>query len=490
MSDVAALYDEIDQLARQLTLDGRRQAENWGDWSIRADFAASAENLAAYLALRRLDLRKTQRGLMALGLSSLGRLESRVLPSLLAVRAALAALADKPREIGPTEEAFFHGEALLAARTRALFGEAGQGRAVALLVTCPSEAADDPQFMLSLAERGVEAIRINCAHDDADHWARMIQHVRAAGDRTGRRMRVFMDLAGPKVRTGDIRAPRHEKRIHTGECFALVAPGELRRPHKKDAAFAVECTLVEALTGSRAGDRVSVDDGKVEAKIERAEEGMLIARVTRCDEEGYKFKPEKGLNFPDAELAIPALTAKDREDLEFVAVHADAIDFSFVQSVEDVALLQEALAEIRPDDWQDQPLVLKIETPRAVRNLPELIVRAAARQPTAVMIARGDLAIEIGFTRLAEMQEEILWIGEAAQTPVIWATQVLENLVKTGAPSRGEMTDAAMAARAECVMLNKGPHLLQGIAELDRLLQRMDDNMHKKTPQMRRLRSW
>ena len=106
------------------------------------------------------------------------------------------------------------------------------------------------------------------------------------------------------------------------------------------------------------------------------------------------------------------------------------------------------------------------------------------------MIARGDLAIEIGFTRLAEMQEEILWIGEAAQTPVIWATQVLENLVKTGAPSRGEMTDAAMAARAECVMLNKGPHLLQAIAELDRLLQRMDDNMHKKTPQMRRLHSW
>jgi pyruvate kinase len=88
------------------------------------------------------------------------------------------------------------------------------------------------------------------------------------------------------------------------------------------------------------------------------------------------------------------------------------------------------------------------------------------------------------------MQEELLWIGEAAQIPVIWATQVLETLVKTGAPSRGEMTDAAMAARAECVMLNKGPFLFDAIAKLDRLLGRMDGNVHKKTPQLRPLRSW
>ncbi len=120
-------------------------------------------------------------------------------------------------------------------------------------------------------------------------------------------------------------------------------------------------------------------------------------------------------------------------------------------------ILQEALAERRPDGWQKLSLVLKIETAHAVRNLPDIVVRAAGRQPTAIMIARGDLAIEIGFARTAEMQEEILWIGEAAHVPVIWATQVLEHLVEKGMPSRGEMTDAAMAACAECVMLNKGP---------------------------------
>jgi len=106
------------------------------------------------------------------------------------------------------------------------------------------------------------------------------------------------------------------------------------------------------------------------------------------------------------------------------------------------------------------------------------------------MIARGDLAVEIGFARTAEMQEEILWIGEAAHIPVVWATQVLECLVQKGRPSRGEMTDAAMTARAECVMLNKGLYLLEAIDELDTLLGRMEENQHKKMPQLRRLRSW
>ena len=106
------------------------------------------------------------------------------------------------------------------------------------------------------------------------------------------------------------------------------------------------------------------------------------------------------------------------------------------------------------------------------------------------MIARGDLAAEIGFERLAEMQEEILWICEAAGVPAIWATQVLENLVKDGVPSRGEMTDAAMAARAECVMLNKGPAVGQAIEVLDRLLARMDAHVFKKTPTLRALQSW
>ena len=196
------------------------------------------------------------------------------------------------------------------------------------------------------------------------------------------------------------------------------------------------------------------------------------------------------MNFPDTELKIAALTDKDQVDLDFVATHADGIGFSFVQSATDVIMLQGALAERRPRDWQKLSLILKIERTQAVHNLPDMVVNAAGRQPTGIMIARGDLAVEIGFARMAEMQEEILWIGEAAHVPVIWATQVLEHLIKKGTPSRGEMTDAAMAARAECVMLNKGPYLFEAIDELDTLLGRMGEHQHKKTPQLRRLKSW
>ena len=135
-------------------------------------------------------------------------------------------------------------------------------------------------------------------------------------------------------------------------------------------------------------------------------------------------------------------------------------------------------------------LVAKIETPAAVSNLPEIIVQAAGHQPLAVMIARGDLAVEIGFERVAEIQQEILWLCEAAQIPSIWATQVLEGLIQEGLPSRGEMTDAATAAQAECVMLNKGPNLAAGVAALDRVLKRMGENQAKKTPTLRALRSW
>jgi len=135
-------------------------------------------------------------------------------------------------------------------------------------------------------------------------------------------------------------------------------------------------------------------------------------------------------------------------------------------------------------------LILKIETEQAVRNLPGLIVAAAGRAPTGVMIARGDLAVEVGFQRLAELQEEILWLTEAAHTPVIWATQVLDNFVRKGKLSRAEMSDVVLAQRAECVMLNKGDFLPEALPIVDDIFRRMQGHQHKKTPRLRALRAW
>jgi pyruvate kinase len=406
------------------------------------------------------------------------------------VRAALAALTGEPWTPSVEGETFFAGETRLTERMRALFGQPGAQRQCALLVTCPSEAADDAAFFRELARRGVESVRINCAHDDAAAWGRMIGHVRALEGETGQRIRVFMDLAGPKLRTGTVRQLGEQHRLFPGDRIAIVAPGGLDAVPPKGLAFAAECTLPEAIGAVHKGQRLLIDDGAIWTEVEATTAGGIVARVTRCKADGAKLKSAKGINLPDTELAIPALTDKDRTDLAFIATHADGVSYSFVQSAEDVALLQAALAAERPHDWQSLALILKIETGRAVRNLPDIVVRAAARQPVAIMIARGDLAIEIGFARLAEMQEEILWIGEAAQVPVIWATQVLEQLVKTGLPTRGELTDAAMSVRADCVMLNKGAYLMEAIDALDALLGRMEAHVHKKTPQLRRLMSW
>lgn len=487
ITEPLSLLERLDALIGAVQGGSAHELAGWAV-SDFGEFASCAGNLADYLALRRHDLRPLQRGLMMLGLSSLGRLEGHVLASLQATRASLAAIIGVGQGERPSPEAFTAGRRCLDQRRRVLFGEPSAKRAAALMVTCPSDAADDPAFMRGLAERGIEALRINCAHDGPRKWLQMIDHARAAERDTGHRMRIFMDLAGPKIRTGEIDGKG--KRLHAGDFLRIVEPTSLAANIKEHENIpAVECTLGEAVRASQAGDHVFYDDGKLCGVIEKASESGLLMRIEHAPEKGLKLKREKGLNFPDADLGIAALTKKDRRDLGFIAAHADGVQYSFVQSAGDILQLQEALAELRAD-WRNLSLVLKIETVRAIDNLPEIIVHAASRQPTGVMIARGDLAVEIGFARMAEMQEEMLWLCEAAHVPVIWATQVMENLVKKGQPSRGEMTDAAMAARAECVMLNKGPYIFDAIEVLDTLLGRMGTHQHKKTAQLRALQSW
>ena len=153
--------------------------------------------------------------------------------------------------------------------------------------------------------------------------------------------------------------------------------------------------------------------------------------------------------------------------------------------IADVRRLQHRLAELNGGHLG---LILKIETRQAFEELPKLLLACMKTERFGVMIARGDLAIECGYERMAEVQEEILWIAEAAHTPVIWATQVLESLAKTGVPSRAEVTDAAMSERAECVMLNKGPFIRDAVRTLDNILKRMQAHQTKKRAMLRPLR--
>jgi pyruvate kinase len=219
--------------------------------------------------------------------------------------------------------------------------------------------------------------------------------------------------------------------------------------------------------------------------IERVTDTALHVRITQAAAGGSKLRADKGINLPDSDLKLPALTDKDLEDLEFVVKNADMIGLSFVNRPADLTSLHKHLERLgRPDVG----VVLKIETRRGFGQLPALLLSAMRFERAGVMIARGDLAVECGFERLAEVQEEILWICEAAHFPVIWATQVLESLAKEGMPSRAEITDAAMSNRAECVMLNKGPYIVNALQVLDDILQRMEAHQDKKQSMLRQLR--
>ncbi len=572
---------------------------------VAPSFRASARNLLHYLALRQHDIRTLQDELADLSLSSLGRCEGHTLYSLLGVRRALAALTGAAESAPPTPEEVISlqdGDLLLKEHTRRLFGMPSGKRSVHVMVTMPSEAADRPELIESLLAAGMDVMRINAAHDDADAWLRMIAHLRAAERRLGRSAKVYLDLAGPKLRTGplepigeviklrpqrdacgEVVAPlrvRFVPALHgadaasaqipiEGALLALAEPGDeirlqdaggrkrslrvvaregdgiiaegdrtvyfesdqilqLRRRGKKIARARIgklppvyapiqlkqgdrvlleasdrpgqparydeeanlvtparfSCTLGSALREIPVGSAIWFDDGKIGGRVLANDGRTLEVEITHCHVAGAKLGPAKGINLPGVELSLPTLTEKDRADLVVMANHVDMVGLSFVRHPEDVLLLHDELERLAAGHVG---IVLKIETVQGFSNLPKLLLAAMQSPVVGVMVARGDLAVEVGFARLAEVQEEILWLCEAAHVPVIWATQVLESLAKSGAPSRAEVSDAVMSGRAECVMLNKGPYAVDAVRFLNSILERMEAHQIKKRARLRPL---
>jgi len=266
--------------------------------------------------------------------------------------------------------------------------------------------------------------------------------------------------------------------LEPGRLVARDAAGQVLAP------ASIGCTIPEIFDDVRAGHPIWFDDGRIGGVVERVESARVTVRVTRARLRGEKLRAGKGINLPDSPIRLAALTSRDLADLRFVAEHADVVELSFANRAEDVESLQAELSRL----GARQPgIVLKIETRRGFESLPDMLLTAMRWPSCGVMIARGDLAVECGFERLAEVQEETLWLCEAAHVPVIWATQVLETLAKEGMPSRAEITDAAMGHRAECVMLNKGPHVVTAVRVLDDILRRMQAHQAKKRAMLREL---
>jgi pyruvate kinase len=593
VQDIAALTQQVESLLSDID-----RAEKQAAVDIEACHPgnrAGAINLVHYAELRRHDLRELQGDLMDIGVSSLATTEANVRAKLYAARAALRALGGDPGpwDLQAVDDAIDQGDDLLFAQAEALLGPLPSGRTTRIMVTLPSEAADDPALVRGMVERGMDVARINCAHDDADAWARMALNVRDASAEAGRPVRVYMDLGGPKLRTGPIQAgpsvvrvrprrdrlgrpvepgrmwltadpegplpegavavpvdeawlrrrspgdvvtftdtrdrsrayevldagaqgvlamsprtsylvpgmtlsvgddstvvgdlPATEQRLRLATGDLLVLTRDLQPADPEAVPLRVGCTLPEVFDAVQPGHRILFDDGEIEGVVDAVDAEQLTVRVTRTAPGGKWLGAEKGINLPDTDVPVAALTAADVDALPSVVRHADIVGLSFVRSPSDVAQMRDVLAV---HGGRDVGLVLKIETRRGFSELPAILLDSMAWPRVGVMIARGDLMTEIGWERMSEVPYQILSLCEAAHIPVIWATQVLESLAKRGLPSRAEIIDAAQGERAECVMLNKGPHILEAVETLDGVLRRMRRVRRKSRSLLRRITSW
>ena len=481
--EIERLQTDLAHLRREFCAEADELLASWLPLINAPAFKGSAQNLAHYLALRHRDLSSLQERLAYFGLSTLGRSEGRVLQNLDAVSASLALMNGRAADY-PSVEAFDAGRRALAEQQDIIFGPE-HGLATRIMVTLPTEAATNPKLVEDLLTAGMSCARINCAHDGPADWRAMARLVRALADKQKRSCRILMDLAGPKCRIETVHSAGNA-RIYRGDKIAFVT--DLRNAFASDRAI-VTLSLPSVLGQLNPGHEVWINDGRIGTRVLSVKQGRVEVETFAVREKGQRLQAEKGINFPQTKLNLPFIEEADRLALDIIAEIADLVAISFVQHPEDIAAVGTQL-ETRRSGLAPQPFILKIETPLAVRNLPQLIVHAASKRPTAVMIARGDLAVELGFTRLSEIQEEMLWICEAAHVPVVWATQVLDNLISNGLPTRAETTDAAMSQRAECVMLNKGPFLREGVAFLADVLKRMERHQRKRSARYAPLTSW
>lgn len=593
---IVNLITEIDSIISRIAQEEKRYQNQLS--AVCTTYERSARNLIHYHILRSVDLRDIQKKLGNLGLSRLARSEQHVMASLLNTIFILGRLFNSNNTNGSDELkkpglSIKKGEKLLTQHTKSLLGYRSKGRRVRIMVTLPSEAANDLNLVLALASSGMNCARINCAHDEPEMWKKMIDNVQLAGNKIKRKITICMDLAGPKIRTGiiakgppvtryspnrnafgrvidpaviplvdseslssvlngvvvssewlrklkieekivfkdtrdkqrelivtkrqdehvvftqsnstcyigkgvDLHASHNDEsttsviNLPSSRTWLLIKPGDIVTVHasskpgesasydtdgKITSKAHISCTYPSVFESVKTGENIFFDDGKISGKITEVSKEYFDVVIHNAKTKGTKLRADKGINLPDTDLKQGGLTAKDYTDLAFIAEHADVVNYSFVNSPEDVENLIAELDKLGV--LGKLGIILKIETKKAYDNLIDMLLTGMKTKHVGVMIARGDLAIETGWENIGRIQKEILTICSAAHVPVVWATQVLENLAKTGIPSRAEITDTVNSLKAECVMLNKGPFINQAMQLLNKILRNMEDYQHK-----------
>jgi pyruvate kinase len=333
-----------------------------------------------------------------------------------------------------------------------------RGRKVKILATV-GPASRSPEMVARLLRAGVDAFRVNMSHGDHATHAETIATIRAAEKDFGRPVAILCDLQGPKLRVGAF--AEGKVLIRHGAHFTLdrdPTPGNAERvclPHPE--LFAV----------LRKGQRLLIDDGKLQLRVIRAEPESILCTA----EVGGFISDRKGVNVPDAVIPVPAMTDKDRRDLAFAIEHgADWIALSFVQRPEDVAEARKLMGGYGA-------LCAKIEKPAAVDRLDEIIELS-----DAIMVARGDLGVELNPEEVPPLQKKIVEATRRSGKPVIVATQMLESMIESPAPTRAEVSDVANAVYdgADAVMLSaetaSGAWPVEAVTIMDRIGKQVEND--------------
>lgn len=295
------------------------------------------------------------------------------------------------------------------------------------IVATIGPVSDSDEVIDQMIAAGADILRLNFSHGSHEWHRQTFGRIRDRAARASRQVAILQDLSGPKIRTGPVANGRPIE-VHVGDTLTIAAGDFPCMPGR------LSTTYVDLIRGARPGDHLLIDDGHVELRVVDASPTELRAMVV----DGGSIGSHKGINAPGVPLPASAMTAKDVEDVRFgIELGVDLVALSFVQTETDLQRAREVMASA---GGADVPLVAKLERPEALSHLPEILAAS-----DAVMVARGDLGLEIPLERVPRAQKEITRQARALGVPVIVATQVLESMRSEPRPTRAEVSDAANA---------------------------------------------
>ena len=329
-------------------------------------------------------------------------------------------------------------------------------------------ATHSVEMLMKLIDAGMDVARINFSHGTYDEHTKVVKNLREASRRTGEPIAVLQDLQGPKIRIGEFSTP--DVKLLPGQPFKITTE------NIRGNGTRVSTTYQHLPKDVKPGDRILLDDGKIELRVEKTHKRDVYCTVVT----GGSLSSHKGINLPGVSVSAPSLTEKDKGDLLFgLKLDIDYVALSFVRQASDVVMLRKFIAK-NSARGKNVPIIVKIEKPEAIVDIDAII-----RETDAVMVARGDLGVELPTEDVPLLQKMIVRKCNEQGKPVIIATQMLETMIQNPRPTRAEASDVANAVfdGADAVMLSGetsvGNYPVQTVEMMNRIIRKSEDQANK-----------